>query len=390
MTNPADGLPAASGKAYDSEGNVVWTAQALNTLAEKIDALYQAFVENKSLLQTGAATSANQETIAALIGTLAAAAVTDPTLAATIIALLKGLLKQLQGSGNGATPVLFPDAAHRQVGNNSENNYRAGNSEEDNYRGNNTESGNALTDNTITGLSVAGNTMSGNNVSSNTVAGNTNTGNTFSGNQMQGINLNEFLDEVESRFRVVAQVTSSILANNIDDEDNPAPISCVEDDEGKAVMRVADAAPFAYDPITDSKKVTVIGGGNLPTGTFQKYRNGVLAAGGSETFIEIEEPCVIHALQISFGEDNANLNARLIMNSAEYYRTISPDGSTVAYELYPSLLTTNKDSVFEVVDTTILRLRNVPFRCCNFNLQLRNKDAADKNIGATVLYSLCS
>lgn len=39
------------------------------------------------------------------LGVLAAAAVTDPATSASVIALLKGLLKQLQGSGTGATPV---------------------------------------------------------------------------------------------------------------------------------------------------------------------------------------------------------------------------------------------------------------------------------------------
>lgn len=39
------------------------------------------------------------------IGALAAAAVTDPTASASVIATLKGLLKQLQGNGSGSTPV---------------------------------------------------------------------------------------------------------------------------------------------------------------------------------------------------------------------------------------------------------------------------------------------
>ncbi len=41
MTNPADRMSPVSGKAYDSEGNVVWTA-------EKLNALYNALVENKN------------------------------------------------------------------------------------------------------------------------------------------------------------------------------------------------------------------------------------------------------------------------------------------------------------------------------------------------------
>lgn len=41
----------------------------------------------------------------AQLGALAAVAVTDPTAAASVIALLKGLLKQLQGSGTGAQNI---------------------------------------------------------------------------------------------------------------------------------------------------------------------------------------------------------------------------------------------------------------------------------------------
>ena len=46
-----------------------------------------------------------QDTLTGLVGALTAAAVTDPTASATLIALLKGLLKQLQGTGTGAAPV---------------------------------------------------------------------------------------------------------------------------------------------------------------------------------------------------------------------------------------------------------------------------------------------
>ena len=52
-------------------------------------------------------TAANQTALQNLIGSLAAAAVTDPTASATVIQLLKGLLKQLQ-SGN---PVAVTDSA---------------------------------------------------------------------------------------------------------------------------------------------------------------------------------------------------------------------------------------------------------------------------------------
>jgi hypothetical protein len=50
-------------------------------------------------------TAANQTALQNLIGSLAAAAVTDPAASAAVIQLLKGLLKQLQGGGTGAAPV---------------------------------------------------------------------------------------------------------------------------------------------------------------------------------------------------------------------------------------------------------------------------------------------
>lgn len=56
-------------------------------------------------LPTGAATEAKQDAIATLMGALASAAVTDPTASANQIALLKGIIKQLQGDGSGAMPV---------------------------------------------------------------------------------------------------------------------------------------------------------------------------------------------------------------------------------------------------------------------------------------------
>ena len=54
---------------------------------------------------TAPATEAKQDALAALMGPLNAAAVIDPTLSASEIALLKGILKQLQGTGAGALPT---------------------------------------------------------------------------------------------------------------------------------------------------------------------------------------------------------------------------------------------------------------------------------------------
>lgn len=62
-------------------------------------------IVGSSALPTGAATSAKQDALAALVGSVSDAAVTDPTLSGSEIALLKGLLKQMQGNGTGTLPV---------------------------------------------------------------------------------------------------------------------------------------------------------------------------------------------------------------------------------------------------------------------------------------------
>jgi len=62
-------------------------------------------------------TAANQTALQNLIGSLAAAAVTDPTASAALIQLLKGLLKQLQGAGTGAAPVQLTGSIETVVDN---------------------------------------------------------------------------------------------------------------------------------------------------------------------------------------------------------------------------------------------------------------------------------
>lgn len=70
-------------------------------IADKLEAMYNAMLGQASANPV----SVQDTAMAALIGALAATAVTDPTASASNIALLKGLLKQLQGSGSGAAPV---------------------------------------------------------------------------------------------------------------------------------------------------------------------------------------------------------------------------------------------------------------------------------------------
>jgi hypothetical protein len=60
------------------------------------------------------------------------------------------------------------------------------------------------------------------------------------------------------------------LSHIVNTEKNPVKVKIVDgsgggsgvsyetDDEGKLVLRVVDAAPFAYDPVTDSKRVSLV------------------------------------------------------------------------------------------------------------------------------------
>jgi len=64
----------------------------------------------ESALPTGAATAAKQDALAVLIGALTDAVVTDPTASGSEIALLKGIIKQLQGTSGTVTPISLSGA----------------------------------------------------------------------------------------------------------------------------------------------------------------------------------------------------------------------------------------------------------------------------------------
>lgn len=94
-----------SGQYIKDDGSVV-------NLGDKIEAIYNALVVDKDagidVIDRAARIlgkiSADDAAITAL-GALAATAVTDLTASASVIALLKGLLKQLQGTGAGSQPI---------------------------------------------------------------------------------------------------------------------------------------------------------------------------------------------------------------------------------------------------------------------------------------------
>jgi len=88
---------------YDASGNPLLT-QANPGYADLVDRAARVLGK----------ISADDGAIAAL-GALAAAAITDPAQNASVIALLKGILKQLQGTGTGAAPVQLTGSNIQQV-----------------------------------------------------------------------------------------------------------------------------------------------------------------------------------------------------------------------------------------------------------------------------------
>ena len=62
------------------------------------------------------------------------------------------------------------------------------------------------------------------------------------------------INGVKDQGNVDATLIGSILAKDIV-SGNPVELSSLEDDDGKNVLRVVDAAPFAYDGVNDELKI---------------------------------------------------------------------------------------------------------------------------------------
>ncbi len=99
---------------YDAKANIALTAlrDALlgtgnKTITDLVTSLASIATTAKQDTLAGlVATAANQTMIQNLIGALNASAVTDPTsTTAVLIALIKGLMKQMQGNGSGSMPI---------------------------------------------------------------------------------------------------------------------------------------------------------------------------------------------------------------------------------------------------------------------------------------------
>jgi hypothetical protein len=96
----------SSNKMNVTDTDILAALMAIGQTIEDVEAEIQAIKSTEGIKKIADAVkvTADDNTIAGL-GALAAAAVTDPAASASVIALLKGMLKQLQGTGTGAAPV---------------------------------------------------------------------------------------------------------------------------------------------------------------------------------------------------------------------------------------------------------------------------------------------
>lgn len=97
LTDAAVTDPAASATVIALLKGLLKQHQGGGTIKDQVDVIDRAARVLGKITADDAAITA--------LGALAAAAITDPTASASVIALLKGLLKQLQGTGAGAAPV---------------------------------------------------------------------------------------------------------------------------------------------------------------------------------------------------------------------------------------------------------------------------------------------
>jgi len=96
----------SSNKMNVTDTDILTALLSIGQTIEDVEAEIQAIKSTDGIKKIADAVkvTADDNTIAGL-GALAAAAVTDPAASASVIALLKGMLKQLQGTGTGAAPV---------------------------------------------------------------------------------------------------------------------------------------------------------------------------------------------------------------------------------------------------------------------------------------------
>ena len=101
------------------------------------------------------------------------------------------------------------------------------------------------------------------------------------------------------------------------DTSNKVPLTAVQDPDGEWVLRIVDAAPFAYENATDTLKVKVQNTVDVNRTdsilTKRVYRVGELAASTDETIIDIESEVIIHEMIFNTAIDSFNLRVEIYM-----------------------------------------------------------------------------
>jgi len=104
-TTGADGGMDVNAISSSSDDLITAGNELLTSLVTKDFATEETLAAVLAKLIAAPSTAAKQDILAGLVGALDAAAVTDPTASAASNQLLKGILKQLQGTGTGSQPV---------------------------------------------------------------------------------------------------------------------------------------------------------------------------------------------------------------------------------------------------------------------------------------------
>lgn len=163
--------------------------------------------------------------------------------------------------------------------------------------------------------------------------------------------------------RVVAKISQTAgenlvqLSGSIRAEDpatgNPVNVTAAQDGSGKWVLRTVDAAPFAYDPTTQTiktKQHKPAGNGLIKVFS----RSGALAASSTEVVMDIPLGKAVEIQRIEFSCNTDSIFPSLsvqIYNAASaleaVYLTVPLNG-TALLPVNPSRINANKSSLFQI------------------------------------------
>lgn len=142
-----------------------------------------------------------------------------------------------------------------------------------------------------------------------------------------------------------------ITGRNIDNDELINEVSFEVDADGYAVLRVIDAAPFAYDPDAGVLKVRSV----RETKVVEDTKSGTLNLNASETILIEFEPPAGKSWKINLFY--FNFPALSGVTSGEHQATIKYGGTTSHYDLiqgrtsYDKALTYRYGSLYESVDS---------------------------------------